>query len=156
MIYRCDLELAAYLSHAIAISDDITKNYDKVMRQSPDGKEPHDVETPPSDQRALCLVLEAVPEYASRFYHYPQGWLNSYDIPKDDGAGAPIQLHTHLVAGRKYRAEYNEYTLQWEKGWSRLISMTREESERRVIKVEQIAANWWTSARIGLPKCIWI
>lgn len=154
MIYRCGIELAAYLSHTIAISDDITKDYDKVMRDSPDGKEPHDIETPPSDQRALCLVLEGFPTYANRFYHYPQRWLNSYDLPRDDSSD--IQLHTHLVAGRKYRAEYDEYLEKNMIGWTRLNGMTRQEVEQKVKDVKETARAWWETARTGLPKCIWI
>lgn len=154
MIYRCGIELAAYLSHTLAISDDVTKNYDKVMSESPDGKEPHGIETPPSDQRALCLVLEDRPTYASRFFHYPQRWLNSYDLPQKNDLG--VQLHTHLVAGRKYRANYDEYVAEETVGWRRLNSMTGQDAIQRASDVHSRAADWWKDARVGLPKCIWI
>lgn len=148
MVYRCGMELAGFLSHMIALSDDMTKIYRQAESQGPDGT--RGVELSPSDQRSMCLILEKFPAYSSRFYHYPQGWLNAYGIHEER---VDVQLHTHLVAYSKFRDEYDEYTAEWESGWARLNNMTRLEVEQRVIDVEKKAEDWWETAKIGHPRC---
>jgi hypothetical protein len=166
MIYRCNLDLAAFLAHTIALSDDITRAYDIALAEVSlsNGKDPK-VETPPSDQRAVCLVLEQEEAYSSRFFHYPQEWLNSYDLPPKSNAplgGSEsenpirIQLHTHLVANNKYRTEYSKYIEVERSNWEKLIQMSSGELEERVWQVQEVAHDHWQTARVGLPKCIWI
>lgn len=52
-----------------------------------------------SDQRALCLRLEGFSTYPSRCFHYPQHWLNSFDIPET--SSTHIQRLIHLLACRE-------------------------------------------------------
>jgi hypothetical protein len=155
MLYRCDINLAAYLAQTIALSDNITKEYDAAMAEAAllEMTKP-EIETPPSDQRALCLVLEQDKSFSKRFFHYPQVWLNSYDI-FESGEGK-VQLHSHLVAGRKYRDEYSEWIEKWDENWNKMKEMGLVELEERVKEVRGIADQYWETARTGLPKCIWI
>jgi len=155
MLYRCDVNLAVYLAQTIALSDTITKEYNAAMAEAAllEMTKPK-LETPPSDQRALCLVLERDESFSKRFFHYPQVWLNSYDI-FEPGEGN-VQLHSHLVAGRKYRDEYREWLEKWDENWTKLRGMGVVEVEERVRQVKSIADEWWKHARTGLPKCIWI
>jgi hypothetical protein len=155
MLYRCDINLAVYLARTIALSDTITKEYEAAMAEVAllEMTKPK-LETPPSDQRALCLVLEQDEAFSRRFFHYPQVWLNSYDI-FESGEGK-VQLHSHLVAGRKYRDEYKEWLEKWDENWTRLKGMGLVELDERVREIKNIADEWWKTARTGLPKCIWI
>ena len=154
MLYRCDIDLAAYLAQTIALSDNITKEYEAAMAEAAllEMTKP-EIESPPSDQRALCLVLEQDVSFSKRFFHYPQVWLNSYDVFE---SGGRIQLHSHLVAGQKYRDEYKEWIEKWDENWDRLKMMGLGELEERVREVRGIADEYWETARTGLPKCIWI
>jgi hypothetical protein len=160
MVYRVGVEMVAYLSHVLALSDDITKEYAVLTanltekpREGPDG-----IESPPSDQRALCLVLEQFPAYAEVFYHGPQQWLNSYGVPNDEEAGdrERIQLHTHLVADAKYRDSYQEFIDREEDVWERMARWSMSELEERENEVREVAGKWWVTARTGVPKCIWV
>lgn len=154
LVYRCNVELAAYLAHTLAISDNITKKYDEIMGKIANGTEPDGIELPPSDQRALCLAMKQNESYGSRFFHYEKRWLNSYELPNDDMAR--IQLHTHLVSGSKYRDEYDEYEAAERRGWQWIRGKTAEQMEERVEQVRAIAGVHWGKARIGLPHCVWV
>lgn len=151
MLYRCGLDLIAYLSRAIVVSDDITRAYDTAQSQSGSGSAPADMETPPSDQRALCLTLESNPIYADRFFHYPQHWLNAY--PPDI---QPMQLNTHMVADDKYRTDLDQFLESEREIMDRMRLMTLEEVRSEEVSVGNVAKEHWKTARVGLPKCIWV
>lgn len=160
IIYRVGPDLISFISHAFAIADDVTRRYEaEKSRQEGNGKGDGNInmdgwETPPSDQRALCLTLEAKVEYSTRFYHYDTGWLNAYpgwELPDDR-----VMLNTHMVADHKYRSEFDEYRGYWDEIYGKMLSATPEEVVKETIRVRKVAEEWWKTARVECPKCTWI
>ena len=149
MLYRCGRDLIAFLSHAIALSYQIAREYD--VAQDVGGGELFDIETPPSDQRALCLTLEQQSSFADRFFHYPSHWLNAYLPDLRD-----MQLNSHLVADDKYRADLDQFLISEREGWGRLEEMSTAEIIVTVESVKSQAEDYWKDAKTGLPHCIWV
>jgi hypothetical protein len=162
ILFKCSLDLIYFISHTLALADEITRSYHLantrlgyVVQEGED----QEVETPPSDQRAMCLVLEKDEYYAGRFWHYNNTWFNEYtygNSPDPGSEGAVLQLHTHLSANLKYKWRFDKYVeAEWRK-WNELVAMDTKQLEQRVEDVKKVAEGWWATAKIGKPKCIWI
>lgn len=148
MMYRCHLDTVAFLSQALTLSDDITREYLKAAETGSTAG----METPPSDQRAVCLVLEKQQAFRSRFYRYPQHWLNNYDLPSDK---ASLSLHIHLVADNKYQHDLSPY-LNAERDVLQSMEVEDVNLDRVVEDYKEQASAWWLTGNLAMPKCIWI
>jgi hypothetical protein len=175
MLFRVHIDLIYFLSHTFALADDTTKAYYNASAALgylvKEGKN-QIIETPPSDQKSMCLLMHKDKTFGSRFYQYPPRWLNWYESRWDDGtdstatAGAMtrnsveddlvIQLHIHLVAGAKNWARMDPYVeREWIK-WSQLLSMNTKELEARSEQVKRVSNDHWKTAKIGAPPCVWV
>jgi hypothetical protein len=145
LLYRCGLDLIAFLSRTIVKSDDMIRaySYDKV--------DPVGIESPPSDQRAICLTLQDHPTYANRFYHYPEHWLNAYPSKL-----VPMQLNTHMVASNKYQTDLEQFTESERLTMEHIRSMTPEDVKSEEERVGNSAREHWKTAKVGAPKCFWV
>lgn len=156
MLYRISLGLIAFLSQVLAISDRQYRAYHAYLDAHDGSSEKWDgLDLPTSDQRALCRVLEEIPEYAERFYQYPGRWLTSYATDVDEEG---TQMNTHMVADMKYREDLTGLLVSEREGMEALREMSEDEVERRVDEVRDKARKHWEGegGKTGVPHRIWM
>lgn len=160
VLYRVSLELVTFLSHTLAIADEMTRTYhaaveagETIAEGNPAGEEEHEpgVEQPPSDQRAQCLALTQLEQYNQSFYPVPDYWINAYPWYDQN----EIQLNTHLVGGNKFTDDLSGYIQDWYKG-VRLVRQMGGDKRQEVERWRVKAREYWQGATISPPKCDWI
>lgn len=154
MILRSGLDLIAFLSKAITISESVTWDYEHPDLSSGQWKGVGaQKEIPPSDQRAICLTLQSGSRISNRYYPYPAEWINSYSLPNDDDDMMVLQIH--LVNHLKYK-DFSMQLNAAREAWKALALKSPEEVQERVTEIEARARRHWETVQLGAPRRILI
>jgi hypothetical protein len=130
MLFRVHIDLIYFLSHTFALADDTTKAYYNASAALgylvKEGKN-QIIETPPSDQKSMCLLMHKDKTFGSRFYQYPPRWLNWYESRWDDGTDSTATAGAMTRTRWRTIWSFNCIYIWWRGprtglGWTRMSS----------------------------------
>ena len=152
---RVSHQLVSFLSQVIVASHSLTSQWH--LGTGGEG--------PPSDQRAISLVILGDNDFREGFYEIPMTWLNAYTIPietEETIENDDLQGQVHLVNREKYDWEFEGiigladevYRRAQERAWTEGREGNGLDLMEKREKVREAATAWWSHAKNGIEAMV--